>query len=315
MNKEQLKNTIIDILSKENIEGIILLALKDGSLSILNLNNKDNEAIIKEYVKAVKSKCIESNYEIKNYSTADERTDCFYVYDLAEEPESLQQMRITKGEVEKLLPFNAKQHKLSEVASIIVILSDGERNIVLFKNVYAIEIIGVQSRILVFPSSKDRFERATNDMIRLTPDYDAMLVNDTFIITNLKNIERIQQLTQITLNVATARIEDIDKIKIISNIDNVRDLVKEDISLAKKVIKIVSESPVLYKGVPNDKIIAFAKKKAAKFGKLTYTPDQSQFDIQSKKELTRFLSILNNDLLWSELTEDDYLSPTKDLLK
>lgn len=314
MNKEQLKNAITDILSKENIEGIILLALKDGSLSVLNLDNKDNEAIVKEYVKAVKSKCVERDFELKNYSTADERTNCFYVYDLAEKPDSLQQMDITTGELEKLLPFNAKKHKLNEVAGIIVVLSDGDRNIVLFKNVYAIEIIGVQSRILVFPCN-DRFERATNDMIRLTPDYDVMLINNTYIITNLKNIERIQQLTQITLNVATARIDDIDKIKIISNIDNVRNLVKEDISLAKKVIKIVSESPVLYKGVPNDKIIAFAKKKEAKFGKLTYTPDQSQFDIQSKKELTRFLSILNNDLLWSELTEDDYLSPTKDLLK
>lgn len=313
MDKDQFKNTIADIISKENIEGIILLSLKDGSLSVLNLKNEDNEAIIKEYVKALRAKCFEADYELKNYSTADERTNCFYVYDLADKPDSFQQMKITKGELEKLHPFNAKQHKLNEVASIIVMLSDGERDIVLFKNVYAIEIIGVQSRIIVFPSN-NRFERATNDMIRLTPDYDVVYVDNTFVITNLKNIERIQQLTQITLNVAAARVDDIDKIKILSNIENIRDMVKGDVSLAKKVIKIVSESPVLYKGISNDKIIAFAKKKEAKFGKLTYTPDQSQFDIQSKKELTRFLSIINNDLLWSELTEDDYFSPTKDLL-
>lgn len=313
MDKEQFKKAITDILSKEKIEGIILLALKDGSLSVLNLRNEDNEAIVKEYIKALQVKCIENDYELKNYSTADNRTNCFYVYDLAEKPDGFKLMEVTKEEQEKLLPFNAKKHKLNEVASIIVILSDGEHNITLFKNIYAIEIIGVQSRILVFHSN-DRFERATNDMIRLTPDYDVVFVDNTFIITNLKNIERIQQLTQITLNIATARIDDIDKIKIISNIDHIREMVKGDVSLAKKVIKVVTESPVLYKGVPNDKIIAFAKKKEAKFGKLSYTHDQSQFDFQSKKELTRFLSIINNDLLWSELTEDDYFSPTKDLL-
>ena len=313
MDKNQFQKAISDILSKDAIEGMILLALKDGSISILNLKHEDNDAIIEEYVKAVKSKCIDSEFELKNYSTADERKDCFYVYDLPEKPESFLKMEISKEEQEQLLPFNINKHQLNEVSGIIVILSDGERNIVLFKNIYAVEIIGVRSRILVFHSN-DQFERATSDMIRLTPDYDVLLVDNNFIITNLKNTERIQQLTQITLNIADERINDIDKIKIISNIDKIHDIVKGDISLAKKVIKIVSESPVLYKGISNDKIIAFAKKKEAKFGKLIYTQDQTQFDIQSKKELKRFLSILNNDLLWSELTEDDYFSPTKDLL-
>lgn len=118
MNKEQLKNAITDILSKENIEGIILLALKDGSLSVLNLDNKDNEAIVKEYVKAVKSKCVERDFKLKNYSTADERTNCFYVYDLAEKPDSLQQMDITTGELEKLLPFNAKNTNLMRLLGL-----------------------------------------------------------------------------------------------------------------------------------------------------------------------------------------------------
>lgn len=314
MDKEQLQQKITDILSKDNVEGIILLVLKDGSTSILNLKNEDNEVIIKEYAAAVSTKCLTQEYELKNYSTADNRKDCLYVYDLPDIPDCFQRMKISKEEQERLSPFNAKVHKLNEVSGIIVILSDGEKNIVLFKNVYAIEIIGVRSRILVFHSN-DQFERATNDMIRLTPDFDVILIDNKFVITNLKSIERIQQLTQITLNVASARIDDINKINILCNLDKIRDMVKDDVGLAKKVIKIVSESPVLYKGVPNEKIIAFAKKKESKFGKLTYSQDQSQFDIQSKKELVRFLSILNNDLLWSELTEDDYFSTAKDLLQ
>lgn len=314
MDKEQLQQKITDILSKDNVEGIILLVLKDGSTSILNLKNEDNEVIIKEYAAAVSAKCLTQEYELKNYSTADNRKDCLYVYDLPDVPDCFQRMKISKEEQERLSPFNAKVHKLNEVSGIIVILSDGEKNIVLFKNVYAIEIIGVRSRILVFHSN-DQFERATNDMIRLTPDFDVVLIDNEFVITNLKSIERIQQLTQITLNVASARIDDISKINILCNLDKIRDMVKDDVGLAKKVIKIVSESPVLYKGVPNEKIIVFAKKKESKFGKLTYSEDQSQFDIQSKKELVRFLSILNNDLLWSELTEDDYFSTAKDLLQ
>lgn len=314
MDKEQLQQKITDILSKDNVEGIILLVLKDGSTSILNLKNEDNEAIIKEYAAAVSAKCLTQEYELKNYSTADNRKDCLYVYDLPDIPDCFQRMKISKEEQERLSPFNVKVHKLNEVSGIIVILSDGEKNIVLFKNVYAIEIIGVRSRILVFHSN-NQFERATNDMIRLTPDFDVILIDNQFVITNLKSIERIQQLTQITLNVASARIDDINKINILCNLDKIRDMVKDDVGLAKKVIKIVSESPVLYKGVPNEKIIAFAKKKESKFGKLTYSQDQSQFDIQSKKELVRFLSILNNDLLWSELTEDDYFSTAKDLLR
>ena len=313
MDKEELKRIISEVLNCDRIEGIILLTLKDGTTSLLNLDNTDKESILNEYVKAVNNKCITEEYDLKNYSTADERQNCFYVFDSAELPDCFHKMQIKKPDHEHIPLFNIKKNKLSDINGIIVILSNGERELVLYKNVYTVEIIGVKKRIIVYHSG-NRFKKAENDMLRLTPDFDVVLAGNKFIITNLPSIERIQQLRQITLNLAISRLNDIDKIKILSNLEKAREWVKDDYALAKKVIKIVSESPVLYKGIQNEKIIAFAKKKEAKFGSLTYSEDNTKIEPKTKKEMMRFLAILNNDLLWSELTEDDYLSPTKDLL-
>ncbi len=318
MNKEKFQNAINSLFPIEPndnvIEGLIFLLLKDGSLTLLNLNNEDNTAIIGEFANALKAKCLTGDYELKKYSKADTRNDCFYVYDLPDLPESFEIMAIPRAEHEDIPNFNAAEHRLNEVCGIMIHLSKGGKDIVLFKNVYAIEIIGVQSKILLYKQN-ERFERAKNDMIRLTPDFDVILVDGKYIITNLKNTERIQQLTQITINIAAKHIDDLDNKQIIYNIDNIREMVKDDLSLAKKVIKIVSDSMVISKKVSNDLIIKFAKKKEAKFGKITYSEDGTQFNPTNKKEFKQLLSILNDDILTSELTNEDYSSVAKDHLK
>lgn len=84
--------------------------------------------------------------------------------------------------------------------------------------------------------------------------------------------------------------------------------------MAKKFVQAVSTSQVLFTGVHTDQIIAFAKRKENKIGQLTYAEDGSQITPKSKREMMTMLTLLNNDLLMSELTHDDYIAPAKDLL-
>lgn len=318
MTKQEFQDSIRALVQSEQgndteINGVIVLLLKDGTTWLLNLNSTDQRDIIEEYVSALRTKCLNEDFDLRDYSSADERTGCFYDYDIDEIPNSFHVMAMTEREQENLMNFDVSSHRLAEVAGIVVFLSTADRKIALFKNVYSVEIIGVQSKILVWKLN-DRFERATNDLIRLTPNFDVVFVDDHYIITNIKSVERLDQLTQITLNEASAKLNRLNDLNIIQNIQRVQDIVSGDVSLARKMIATVSSSKVVDKNISTGSIIEFAKNKESKIGALSYSDDDSQIIINSKNELRILLNILNDDLLKSELTDEDYLSKSKNIL-
>lgn len=319
MTKQEFQESVRTLLGLDQeehseIHGMIAVILKDGTIWMLNLDGTDQRAIINEYLSVVRSKCIDEDFDLVAYSTADERIGCYYDFDLDERPDSFQKMSISEREQENLRNLDVSVHKLAEVAGIMVFLSNDDRRMVLFKNVYSVEIIGVQSNFLIWHLN-DRFERATKDLIRLTPSFDVVLINGHYVITNLKSVERLDQLTQITINEASRKINDLDDLHLVSNIDRVRELAIGDLRLSRKIIATISESKVVERNIAPARIIQFAQEKREKIGELSYTEDNLQVDVKSKKELRVLLNILNDDLLKSELTEEDYLANSKNILQ
>ena len=73
--------------------------------------------------------------------------------------------------------------------------------------------------------------------------------------------------------------------------------------MAKKLIHAVTMGKVFLKNISNAVIIAFAKKKGAK---LNMSYQGNQFDLANKAEARRFIKLIDDDYLTSELTKEDY---------
>lgn len=312
MDKEQFQEFIRQFIGQDNLECLIYVLLKDNTLRLLNIDQDDLNQLAKEYVGVLTIRTLREEYSLMNYSVADNRTNCYYVYDLQEYPASLEPL-IQMPDEDVIEDFDLSKNSLQDIRAIMTVLFDGENTVRLLKYFYSIEVIAARKNYY-FGSRDNRFSRCNHDLFKITPGADLLYVDDQLIILNSKQFEKNEQLTKIIENEAVRNIENLRRVNLVGNMDEIGDLIKGDTKIAKKFIQAVSTSRVLFTGVPTDQIIAFAKRKENKIGKLTYTDDGTQITPKSKREMMTMLTLLNNDLLMSELTHDDYIAPSKDLL-
>lgn len=312
MDKEDIQEFIRPFTENENLEYKIYVLLKDNTLRLLNIDQEDLELLGLEYSDLLSNKTLTEEYALMNYSVADNRSDCYYIYDLQEYPASLAPLMAMPNE-DDIEDFDLSNNSLQDIRATMAVLFDGENTVRMLKYFYSIEVIAAKKSFYLW-SMNDRFTRCDQDLLKITPGVDLLFANGHLIILNSKQFEKNEQLTKIIENEAVRNIENLRRVNLVGNMDEIETLIKSDTKIAKKFIQAVSTSRVLFTGVPIPNIIAFARRKESKIGKLTYTDDGRQITPKSKREIMTMLTLLNNDLLMSELTHDDYIAPAKDLL-
>ena len=91
MTKEELQNKLNFVNDNElQKEIIIYAATKSDEVYELDINGEHLKEMIPMFCKSVKRIVFDEEYELKNYSTADERNNCYYRYDLLEKPKQIE---------------------------------------------------------------------------------------------------------------------------------------------------------------------------------------------------------------------------------
>lgn len=314
MTKEELQIKLDFIIDDACNKEIVLYAIIDDmNVYQLDVDPNVHSEIINAYkIQVDKLFFKEEDYTILNFSTADERGHCYYRYDLEEKPEDMNLLSSVIGnrDIDKL---NLAKSSVDSIKGLIVIISSGIRRVSFYKLMASVEKFIANKNILFYPV-KDRFEKVKTDIIRISPSFQMFQVEEDIIITNIKTLESKLGIDQIIRNEAKKMISTLDAVNLLSNIDGLQQYCKDDKSLSKKLITAVKKSPVLYKGIETARIVEFAKEKKSKIGKLSFSAD-GKFEIKNKAEAKRFIELLNDDLLKSELTDEEYIAKAKDELK
>ena len=113
---------------------------------------------------------------------------------------------------------------------------------------------------------------------------------------------------------ATVGLEAIREMSIVSNIVTLEELIS-NVSFARKLTRIARYSPVIMNNIPNANIISFSRTHPAVRDKIRYTPDGSQFALDTKVSKDLFIKLLNDDFLTSDLTRIYYDSLAKDTIE
>lgn len=312
MNKEIFQERIKKFIAGPVKECKIYAILKNGDIRLLDIEQQDLDNLNHIYYDLLSSKCLGDEITILNYSTADDRNNCFYYYDLNDCPDIFTLISSIHN-IKKVDSFDLSKNKFQDIDAIVCVLFNGQEKISLCKYLNSFEVIVAKDKF-IFSSYDNRFVRRKTDMLKIVPGIDIIEMNGKFVILNLKQVEKKSKLVKIIENEAVSNIKHIHKINLISNIDKLEDIVREDIRLAKLFVKTTKSSRVLFSGVNSQQIISFAKKKEKKIGSLSYSSDGKSIIIKSKTEFKTLMSLLNNDYLRSELTGDDYYVLAKDLL-
>jgi DNA-binding GntR family transcriptional regulator len=127
----------------------------------------------------------------------------------------------------------------------------------------------------------------------------------------LNTIEKSFGFHDVIKREAMIGLEAIREMSIVSNIGTLEELI-DNVGFARRLTKIARNSPVIRNNIPNANIISFSMNHPAVRNKMRYTPDGSQFALDTKVSKDLFIKLLNDDFLTSELTSLYYDSLAKD---
>lgn len=313
MNRQELLERIAYFLNPDNGIGA----------SLYFILNQDNERIVRHadidenarveleerYLGYIRDKFITNqDFHYQNISEADDRKNVVYRYDLDEKHENLNILEWILGNEEQP-PFLFNQNSLNNIEGYLITLGNETNKIALYKKHMPFNLLR-QDRFLLVPTSNQRFVKATNDTLTLDESFDFMLIDQSLIVLRLGTLERHFDFETVIRNQAQATINLINNIDLLEDIQQLQELA-ESTTNAKKLMKI-KNSPVL--NVPAVNIINFIKNHPELTGRINFNDDETRVRLTTGVSKKLFLKLLNDDYLFSELTELQYDTYAKDRL-
>ena len=269
----------------------------------------DNTAqeLLNGFVEAINNKfsSYEDENEIIKLSAADERKNGLYYYDLDELPKEMEVlMKISNPETD-IETFNFKEDSLENISAFIIVVGNAEESIVMYKQQYPISLLKRDRYMLTPILHKNRLIKFDQDILRVDFNYQFFLWNDTIYISDIDKMEKICSFHNIIVNEARKSIQAIENMNILDNVDVLLDEL-DNITFARKLTRVYKDSKVIGK-VENAQIIAFSQQHSYfRNNPLKLNENKDKFLLDTKKSKNTFIKLLNDDLLTSGLTSNDY---------
>lgn len=309
---------------REKISGVInanptlnlYFVLKNDKKFEVKRADIDNEnaapELCKMFIKQLNDKIIKNeDLTLTDLSSADERNNVIYKYDYDEYPEEL--LAINNFEIDTAVnyeKFNFNYDDVSKIFAFIIYIGNMNSGITLFKKHYPVTMIK-RGTFLLYKRGERLVKFDDADVFRINGDFNIFKIDNELFIKDLPVLEKNCGFEELIVNRANRMLETISKQGLVDNIDDLKDAVS-DISYAKKLSKVYTNSPVMKKNISNRKMIEFCKNNPGLRNAFKYTDDGEKFILDTKIAQKAFIKLLNDDYLISELTNSYYDSIAKD---
>jgi len=169
----------------------------------LNIVNDEIEHIQNLFIQSIESNILEVEEQtLVNVSEADDRTNTIFEYDL-DLPESLEYFNRQLSDNIPVFEFNDED--LGNIESLLIEIGTEVNQVVLLKHLSPDEVFG--RGVYMLWKSNQQFERFDDKVLRLTPKFNGLKINDTFIFTELKLLERTYGFHDVIVKEANASIQ------------------------------------------------------------------------------------------------------------
>lgn len=281
----------------------------------LNIDNDFEEGIIKVVSFGIKTLLQDADYQIIDFSTADERKNRYYNYDLAEVPEGLKMLPTVIGNAD-IGEYDMNAHQLTDLDHLIIVMSDGgDHKFSIYKQLSSVEKITKSEKSLLARINLDnpRIVEETKPLLRIGPSFQAIWVDGKYVVLNDKFLESNFKMLDILKNEAKKHL---GKVKDSGLLLSTKKLEKyaNTTAFSRKLVKVLKDSLIIKNNIPRKDVIDFIEgddelkvnlPRAEKDG-------EKYVNITKKDEALAFLDLLNDEFVYSELTKQKYKAPDKD---
>lgn len=319
MTRDELK-LAISFLANDNNEQHIIIYTVDVAENVRFLDIADilQPEIQELFSQKVLTVFNNDNYELLDYSTADRRDDCYYVYDLEEVPNHMQLMQNVIGD-DTIAQYDFNNDSLELVKAFIIVLSSADGSVVsLFKPISDVEKY-LRRRDFIIRESNHRFVRNDTDMIRVSPGFQMAYIDGHIIMLQPSKLVKLIGLDKVLVNASKTEAERLRKKNILEDVGQLTQYCNDDPKFCKALIASIKDSPLFDPQHPKTvrDAIEYAKrvnKKFRKDGKFHFNDRGDRFVIGNKLQAERFIRLIENDYLNSDWTGSMFESLAKNKL-
>lgn len=316
---------------KDRLQALVALGDDFGALVFFAIRNEDGIVLKKaniindvlteiasgyrESIQAELNRFLQDDHmSVLNLSDRDERENVIYRYDIPDvEPSYFAQMREPVAEDapeyinDRLFQFD--QESFGDIDYFVVMLGTEENHVVVYRDNFNVNLLKQARGRYYLNKSGTQITNLKEDILRMDSQIDCMLLDDDFFIVNLKNLNTSKEFATIIKDRANQSVDLIADLEYIDNVDGLRERLDE-LSFARRLMKAMDGSPVI--GLPTPTVLDFVSNNPKLNNVLKVEGGKIKLD--TKKAQSAFVSLLNDDFLYSKLTNNDYESSSKDRL-
>lgn len=322
MNTQQFVNRLEDLINQKDFGALVHFAMKgpDGIvLKRANILDSVLASIAEDYKNSIAGELDrfihDDQMSVLNLSDRDERVNVIYRYDIPdEEPSYFAAMKepITKPAInysgDKL--FNFEKDSFSNISYFVIALGTAANHIVVYRDNFNVNLMKQGAGKVFLSKSGTQITRVNEDILRMDSQIDCMLIDDDYYIVNLKNLDTRREFASIIRKRAEKSLDEIAKLPFVDNVEGLREHL-EDLSFARRLMRAMDNTPVTL--IPADDVLSFVRNHQSLSCVLHIEGDK--FKLDSKRAQSAFVSLLNDDFLYSKLTQRDYESSAKDQMR
>lgn len=315
MFTKELREQILGLLQQKN--GINMYAVLKGGdeseIKFINIaderdvNDNTSHELLSGFSASIEKQLLvyDDDDEILKLSSADERKNGLYYYDLDEYPLEMDMLKIVSNESKDISVFNFAEDSLDKIIAFIVVIGNAKQKLVMYKQQYPISLLKRDRYMLTPIPHENRLKRLDRDILRIDFNCQFLLYNNIVYIFDIEKMEKICSFHNIIINEANKSIQAIEKMDILDNVEVLSDEL-DNISFARKLTRVYKDSKVI--GIVDNKtIIDFSQWHTYfKRNPLKLNEKKDKFILDTKKSKSTFLKLLNDDLLTSHLTNWNY---------
>lgn len=313
MTKSELNESLLPFTATEGIGATIYFIMQTQhglTAKRADIDDSIQPDIQNQFVETLRTQIInKDDLAILSLSSADDRTNSIYQYDLEETPAGLDLIDNILSN-DNLDEFSFAEDDLINAKAIVILIGNDEHQIAIYKRNYPVSLMK-QDSVLAIIKSDTRFTKLDSDVLKINDNIDFFKIQGELYIMNLSILERFFGFHDIIERKAREGLNIIQNANILENPEELEELLS-DISFARKLVKVTAASPVLGDSVPTSEVIGFTKTHPVLAGKFQYNEDESRIRLHTKQSKQLFLKLLNDDYLISELTRRMYDSFAKD---
>lgn len=317
MTKDTLIEKVGFITDDESPKEMQMYGFKKGDNTPykINVDKTLSKEIISLISYGIKTLLIDNKdeYEIVNYSTADERKKRYYEYDLPRIPDNLKVMSNVIGDAH-FDNYDFGHDGFDKLDHFIIVFSDGKGHpFSVYKSLSTVEKLTKSKKSILGIMGKDILEGFDGQLLRIGPNFHVVFASGKYILLDDKFAETNFGLLTILNNQTTKNMNNLKSKKLVYDYKKLEKY-KDNITFSRKLVKVLSTSKIINGGIPKDKVLDFINKddKLRDILKIKEKDGERYIDITSKSNAKAFLELLNDEFVYSQLTDQKYQASDKD---